>query len=487
MPSFEIGRAVSTGDTSPDIPEGYSSIYLMKISGDGTKRFVRHSSTNWAGAYIRSRDVSSFTVPAELDGYIAVASGGSDSVSTKFSVHFNTGGPPVYFVEPSSTLTYGQVTTDPVNPGPDFYRFRHHVGQAADHFEDRFSLDKINMRKATAHRITQIAGELSDDDRLKAGNGSLKLRTDNGYLWRRIHDFRGMPFGTTAHDTSWRAERDAIAALLVDHCDQCSRPIDITLSHDHATWKRYLDGGLRFHEPGGVATLIADTKLMTDELITADIRNHELAGLHFRSNNADDDFLTPRTSAIAEPSGLPSPTAITGNDALYRQAYIGYWVLQDRLVQAKTSLSASMKNLFSWFCAANAMALVRDYLWPRDHVKTVIEYNARYMSGRLFDTPSRSEVNYNPLIATYLLPPPSNANPGQRGLVDTDNPWFHIMRWMTNQTTAEQLDDDFMPLIPSTEKDAEGNWTLAARTKMATKLEGIFGRRILENSGDPTL
>ena len=117
----------------------------------------------------------------------------------------------------------------PVTPGDDFYRFRRHVGQAADHFDARFVPAKINQRKATAHRLYEIAQELDPGDRDKVGNVSLKERSDNGYLWRRLHEFRAMPFGTPDADTAWRRERDRMDILLHAHCDRCARIIDVAL------------------------------------------------------------------------------------------------------------------------------------------------------------------------------------------------------------------------------------------------------------------
>ena len=90
---------------------------------------------------------------------------------------------------------------------------------------------KINQRKATAHRLYEIAQELDPEDRDKVGNVSLKERSDNGYIWRRLHAFRAMPYGTADHDTAWRRERDRIDVLLHAHCDRCARIIDVALEH----------------------------------------------------------------------------------------------------------------------------------------------------------------------------------------------------------------------------------------------------------------
>ena len=63
----------------------------------------------------------------------------------------------------SALLILHGLSRVPVTPGDDFYRFRKHVGQAADHFDARFVPAKINQRKATAHRLYEIAQELDPE------------------------------------------------------------------------------------------------------------------------------------------------------------------------------------------------------------------------------------------------------------------------------------------------------------------------------------
>ena len=173
-------------------------------------------------------------------------------------------------------FAYPWISRVPVTPGDDFYRFRRHVGQAADHFEDRFVPAKINHAQGhCASDVRGIAQELDPEDRDKVGNVSLKERSDNGYIWRRLHAFRAMPYGTEDADTEWRRERDRLDVLLHAHCDRCARIIDVALEHPSEEWKGYLDKQIRFHVAAdGVSHVIPETSWLTPEVVTNDIANY---------------------------------------------------------------------------------------------------------------------------------------------------------------------------------------------------------------------
>ena len=192
----------------------------------------------------------------------------------------------------------------PVTPGDDFYRFRRHVGQAADHFDTRFVPAKINQRKATAHRLYEIAQELDPGDRDKVGNVSLKERSDSGYLWRRLHAFRAMPFGTPdtrrrcggGSGTAWTSCSTPTATAAPASSTLRSR----TRSEE---WKGYLDKQIRFHSAAdGDNHVIPDTSWLTPEVVTNDIANYGAAGEFFRRGMADDDFLDEPRSTHRFPS-----------------------------------------------------------------------------------------------------------------------------------------------------------------------------------------
>ena len=239
MPDVEWGVPATPGDTILG-PANYAHFY--KIVSDGTRHVAPHRPID--SPDMRIGQPVGGVVPDWAAGYIPSAAGGVHDDVSSVTVRQAEEGRWIGYPAPDGSCP---VTTVPVTPGDDFYRFRRHVGQAADHFDSRFVPAKINQRKATAHRLFEVAQELTPEDRDKMGNVSLKERSDNGYLWRRIHAFRAMPCGTAAHDIAWRAESAAIMALLHGHCDRCARIIDVALSHPHVEWKGYLDKELRFH------------------------------------------------------------------------------------------------------------------------------------------------------------------------------------------------------------------------------------------------
>ena len=203
--------------------------FLARVLPDGTRRIAegRFDDPGF-NAYLQMVVKSGETVAEDQVGLIPVRVGRAPTVRAWNPLLQEND------FEEGVWMGYGPpwVFRVPVTPGDDFYRFRRHVGQAADHFDARFVPAKINQRKATAHRLYEIAQELDPGDRDKVGNVSLKERSDSGYLWRRLHALRTMPFGTP--DTRHRcgaASVDRMDILLHAHCDRCARIIDVALSH----------------------------------------------------------------------------------------------------------------------------------------------------------------------------------------------------------------------------------------------------------------
>ena len=57
-------------------------------------------------------------------------------------------------------------------------------------------------------RIEHLAHELSNQDRMRAGNVSSLVRPNIGHLWERIHKFVLIPA-----QEDWKTERDALKVL----------------------------------------------------------------------------------------------------------------------------------------------------------------------------------------------------------------------------------------------------------------------------------
>ena len=365
------------------------------------------------------------------------------------------------------------VSRVPVTPGDDFYAFRNHVGQAADHFDSRFVPAKLNQRKATAHRLFEISGELSEEDRMKAGNVSLKERSDNGYLWRRIHVFRTMPFGTLETDTAWRAERDAIMALLHGHCDRCARIIDTALSHPHEEWKGYLDKEIRFHEAeDGSIDVIPNTNWLTPAVVTNDIANYDTAGKFFRTGAVDDDYLEPHSAPIPEPSGQATIPRFSGANGFLRTEMIAHWRKEIADLRASSRGSDFQKRMFYWFAASNILALYRD------------ENNDAAGLGYL--TLNRRSVRSTDVIEDSSLTTLGQAlyrhyYPDLQSLSDT--PWFMRARLFLAPANILITQPDNLLTIPADELDADGTWRADARAEWSVVLNETLGFAVLGATG----
>ncbi len=329
------------------------------------------------------------------------------------------------------------------------------------------------MRKTTAHRIFEVSQELSATDRVRAGNVSLKGRSDGGHIWKRIHAFRAMPYGTPGHDAAWRAERDAIMALLHGHCDRCARPIDIAVSHPHEEWNAYLEEELRFAvTKEGDYEAVPQAAWLVPAVIDNDIKNHNLAGAFFRSGFPDGDFLAPRSTIVPEPFAWPLMPTFSGVNAFWRTEMIAHWRKEVADLRASSSGSLFQKRMFYWFAASNILALYRDENMDA--------------GGLGYLTLNRRNVRSTDVIAGSALTTLGEAlyrhyYPDLTDLSDT--PWFMRGRLFLAPANILITEPGNLLTIPPGELDADGAWLPEGRARFASILNDMLGFTVLAASG----
>ena len=463
MTDVIFGNPVRQGEIVP----GDRHIFLVRVTLDGTRRIVpiRYQVGE---AEIKARLEAGSVIPAELEGYIALGPGSRITPGSTPAI-FDMG----VWVTMADEMGRCFHSYTPTTPGDDFYRFRNHVGQAADHFDSRFVPAKLNQRRATDHRLFEVAQELTPEDRDKVGNVSLKERSDNGALWRLIHEFRTMPHGTAALDALWRAERDRIDILLREHCDRCARIIDVALDHPHEEWKGYLDKQIRFNVgTDGAPDVIQDSHWLTPEVVTNDIANYNAAGRFFRRGFDDDDYLpTPRSAPIDPPIGQATVPRFSGANSFRRTEMIAHWRKEIADLRASSRGSDFQKRMFYWFAASNILALYRD------------ENNDPAGLGYL-------ELNRRTVRSTDVIGDDGGLTtlgealyrhyyPDLQSLSDT--PWFLRARLFLAPASIILTVPGNLLTIPDSEL-SEGAWVAADRARWAATLNDMMGFTVLPTS-----
>ena len=476
MANIVFGQQVAVGDIRPG-SIGIEKVALVSLSKDGRREAQILGKDTAGGTHFIHLLNHGYPV---LDGFAGFYAFQYQQSRELYSVADHQAIERGFWMSVTDAQENTTVLTEPPTPGDDFYAFRRQVGQGADHFESRFDPQKIALRKHGDHRVFQIMHELTAVDRVRAGNVSLKLRSDGGYLWRRIHAFRALPFGTVERDAAWKAERDAIKVLLKEHCDRCAKVMDVTMDHPHEEWDFYLRGGVRFNRDAeGAYQAVAGESMLTPAVLDNDLQNNELAGRFYRSGAADDDYNDPQSETVAIPTGQPTLRSFTGAHGAWRAASIGYWRMQSDIIRAPEGrrdgrqMAPLARQVFDWFMIGNVMGLLNDNNFDDDLAEARQAYfdqNRERVQAENWDVSGAGSVGNN----TFL------------NFVDTDTltvranrQYWKFLRFVRATNSIWNIPTTLVELVPAADYDADGNWMAAKRTAMRTQLQSILGRDIM--------
>lgn len=473
---------VEAGDTSTQ------TVYLFRISTDGTRKIIEP---------VQNID-STNTVTADQSGMIP--SFATDFFGYRASVT-NLDRKWLGFPDATGQLWPSEV---PTTPWTGFYELRKQLGNASNEYAVRYAAAVLAMKNADEHRQEVLNYELTAAERVRMGNVSLRQRNSRGILWRDLHDFAAMPFGTTANDALWRAEEASLRARIHQHCAEGNCMVDVATDHPAQDWKFYTEAGIEFEPSGDTYAPVTGSTLATPAAITNNILNDREAGRWFRRHAPDDDFSDLR-SVVVTPPTLPTWMAAypitTGNESqrMWRAAAIAKWQQAFFAIKDRVPATNAFAKIWRWMAAMNVIAILRDdnftatppagfsirtnggllkfmtiALLNECNPATYLNYNAdgSYSSGGASARKLLQSVYVN-----------GNATSG----LDQANAYFKVFRIIQGGTV--QLDLRTNPLIimwPASELSS-GEPTTTARTAMADKIEAIFGERILANSGNLTL
>ena len=207
-------------------------------------------------------------------------------------------------------------------------------------------------------RVETIVGELSNDDRLGAGNVSKHLRPLLGQAIVAAEILRAMH----PVDDDWRAYRDWIDnVLLAPICGVCEGEglADLMDDHPKPDWKRWTDIGVNFNTDKEFNAFPIDGAILTDEARSTYIRNFTALRKWRALGHPDDDYLpTPRfmPEVPLAPTTLPH---FPGLQAMLRQELAIHW--HDVYQGALDALNQSVHpGTYRQFAVMNLLWLLDD-------------------------------------------------------------------------------------------------------------------------------
>ena len=164
MADIVYGQPVQTGDGNGT----QFNILLTGTRGDGTRRITveRTSVVGLTGM-----------VHAAQNGYIP--SKGVRKIGTT-DAQFLEEGRWLSFLDEDG---FADWVDEPVTPGDDFYKFRDILSHHAHRFVVEHNPANLRYTNTDDRRIEHLAHELSNQDRMRAGNVSSLVRPNIGHLW----------------------------------------------------------------------------------------------------------------------------------------------------------------------------------------------------------------------------------------------------------------------------------------------------------------
>ena len=253
---------------------------------------------------------------------------------------------------------------EPTTPGDYFYKFRGILGDHANRFLTEHNPANLRYTNTSDRRIEHIAHELSNVDRMRAGNVSALVRQNIGHLWERIHAFVKMdPEG------DWQTERDALVVLVEEHfcavCEGAGLSYRLMNDHPREDWKSWLDGGLRFTVDRDLNASPITGKLVSATVFRSDLDNFRNSLSHHGKGYSDDDYggdgLAVRSGVVSTPSSNTVP--IPETDTLERMALMSHWERQYRLFST-SGLTGLAQPIWRGWCWMNCAAILEGWRNP---------------------------------------------------------------------------------------------------------------------------
>ena len=172
----------------------------------------------------------------------------------------------------TGSVNFSKSRSRPVTPSTSSGTSSHH----ANRFLSEHNPANLRYTNTDDRRIEHLAHELSNVDRMRAGNVSSLVRPNIGHLWERIHKFVLLPA-----EEDWKTERDALKVLIEEHlcavCEGAGLSYRLMADHPREEWKGWLDAELRFTVDRELNASPMSGKVVTPAVVRADMNNFRSA------------------------------------------------------------------------------------------------------------------------------------------------------------------------------------------------------------------
>ena len=267
----------------------------------------------------------------------------------------------------------------------------------------------IRLSDPNQTRIHTVNYELTDEERVKAGNNDYQIRGTVGFGWPLAEKLRLMPYGTPELDALWRAYRDELDDELLEPfcamCEGAGMSYRTLRNHPHEYWERYQKAGLRISSDRSFNTKsLSRYGFVNSEVHRIDLENFEKAADFAAEGYPDDDYNAPPSRSHARV--IPSiPQAIMpdfGGDLLRDYLAAGWRTTYDAV---KDTAGFDPGVLRNW-CAMNVLAILDDRNFDReiiiDNLKVNIPFTAQIGADFVadFNTQFRASA-FNAFTATF--------------------------------------------------------------------------------------
>ena len=244
-PEFRFGYPLEEGTPYPEDREWVG----IRVKSDGTRRIDRsvfHTSVYTFRVFRNQVDGDAAT-GTDVGLIPTKTTNATNATMNAAETGGDTGNPALlnHWVAYPDENGVCLIVQEPVTPGDPFYKFRDILSHHAHRFVVEHNPANLRYTNTDERRIEHLAHELSNVDRMRAGNVSSLVRPNIGHLWERIHKFVLIPA-----EEDWKTERDALKVLIEEHlcavCEGAGLSYRLMADHPREEWKGWLDAELRF-------------------------------------------------------------------------------------------------------------------------------------------------------------------------------------------------------------------------------------------------
>ena len=355
MADFVWGRPVQGGET---IPGDLIEALLYKVRADGTRRLASNGPGRSAGFLSTGIIVQhDRTVPPEAAGFIPTKVASGLFFSTELpALEFDVG----RWVDFANADGEALLVDYPVTPGESFYKFRDILSHHAHRFvvEHNPANLPLHQHRRPTHRTPGPRVE-QPGTACGPGNVSSLVRPNIGHLWERIHRFVLMP----AEEAGWKVERDALKVFIEEHlcavCEGAGLSYRLMADHPREEWKGWLDAELRFTVDRNLTASPMSGKLVTPEVVRADMNNFRNALAFHGAGLPDNDYGGNGRAVVSGSEAAPTSKTLPypEDDTLERMALLAYWSRQYRLFDGSglTGLAQPVWRNWCWMNCAGVL------------------------------------------------------------------------------------------------------------------------------------